>query len=226
MTNGLHVVAWRHGRTSYNVQARMQGKADIELDEVGHWQARTAAAALAARHEVSAIVSSDMLRARQTAEYLAQMTNLPVTTDPRLQERSFGLWEGLTRSEIEARWPEEFRQWWHLGDQPEGVEAEPRAQVARRYAEALTEHATALGQGTLVVVSHGTATGAGLGLLLGAGADWPALISMRNAHWAHLLRNRADTAWMMSGYNLGPTDASTSWEAGPDPEPGDVADPD
>ncbi|MCL2090064.1 MAG: histidine phosphatase family protein [Micrococcales bacterium] len=211
---GLNLVLWRHGLTSYNVEGRMQGSVDVGLNDLGHWQARTAAAALTARYEVSAIVSSDLSRARQTAEYLARTTGLPVTTDERLRERDFGDWEGLTRTEIAQRWPGEFQRWWEQGEHPDGIGGETRDTVARRYAAAVTDHAAALGRGTLVVVSHGTATGAGAGLLLGAAPDWPALISMRNAHWAHLFRDRADTRWLMHGYNLGPTEAATgAWDA-------------
>jgi probable phosphoglycerate mutase len=210
---GLNLVLWRHGITSYNVEQRMQGSVDIELNDHGHWQARTAAAALAERYRVSAIVSSDLSRARQTAEYLAQATGLPVAADERLRERHFGLWEGLTRPEIAQRWPEQFHRWWEQGRTPEGIGGEDRGTVARRYAAAVTEHAAALGQGTLVVVSHGTATGAGAGLLLGADPGWPALTSMRNAHWAYLFRDRADTRWLMHGYNLGPVEAATdAWD--------------
>jgi len=215
----LNLVLWRHGRTSYNVEARMQGRVDVGLDDVGHWQAHTAAAALAAHYQVSAIVSSDLSRARQTADCLAQIVDLPVVTDERLRERSFGDWEGLTRTEIAASWPEGFRRWWEQGEHPDGIGAEDRGAVARRYAAAVTEHATALGQGTLVVVSHGAATGAGTGLLLGADPTWPALTSMSNAHWAHLFRDRANTRWLMHSYNIGPTEATTpQWATGPTPD--------
>ena len=213
---GLRLVLWRHGLTAYNVEGRMQGSVDVGLNDLGHWQARTAAASLAERYEVDAIVSSDLRRARETAEYLARVTGLPVTTDERLRERHFGDWEGLTRTEISQRWPDEFRRWWEQGHSPGGIGGEDRGDVARRYAAAVAEHAAALGQGTLVVVSHGTATGAGAGLLLGAAPDWPALTSMRNAHWAYLFRDRADTRWLMHGYNLGPTEAAApTWETGP-----------
>ncbi|MCL2422884.1 MAG: histidine phosphatase family protein [Micrococcales bacterium] len=207
------LVLWRHGLTQFNVEQRMQGSVDVGLNEQGHWQAQRSAQYLAARFEVGAIVSSDLRRACETAQYLSDATGIPVATDERLRERHFGAWEGMTRPEIAEQWPEQFRLWWEQGHTPEGIGAEDRAAVAHRYADAVTEHITALGEGLLVVVSHGTATGAGTGLLLGAEPAWPALISMRNAHWAHLFRDRADTRWLMHGYNLGPPEAlDPTWD--------------
>ena len=209
----LRLVLWRHGMTAYNAEQRMQGSIDVGLNDLGHWQAQRSATALVNQFQIDAIVSSDLRRACETADYLAGATGLDVVTDARLRERHFGAWEGMTRTEIAEQYPEQFKRWWEQGHTPEGVDSEDRAAVAHRYAAAVSEHVTALGRGTLVVVSHGTATGAGTGLLLGAEPAWPALISMRNAHWAHLFRDRADTRWLMHGYNLGPPEAATdAWE--------------
>lgn len=217
MTVG-RLLLWRHGRTAANAGLRLQGQIDIPLDEVGRWQARTATAALLARYEPTAIVSSDLSRARATAEHLARATGLPVTLEPRLRERSFGVWEGMTGDEITARWPDEFEAWRGGGD-PEGVDAEPRAAVATRMGVAITEHAEALGpEDTLVVVSHGAAIALAVGELLGQPASWRGVVGLHNAHWAELVpaRGGAAPAWRLIGLNLGPTDASRDWNAGPD----------
>ena len=89
MTVG-RVLLWRHGRTAANASFRLQGQIDVPLDEVGRWQARTAAATLVARYEPTAIVSSDLTRAQETAAHLSRSTGLPVVTDERLRERGFG----------------------------------------------------------------------------------------------------------------------------------------
>jgi probable phosphoglycerate mutase len=219
------VLAWRHGRTAYNLQARLQGQVDIPLDDVGHWQARTAAAALLSHHEPALIVSSDLTRARQTAAYLGRATGLEVRTDQRLRERGFGIWEGMTGEEITVSWPSEYADW-RVGLDPKGVQAEARAQVGVRVAEAIVEHAAATPTGTLVIVSHGSAIAAGLSAMLGVPAGWHGLVGMHNAHWANLTpaRGPVDPAWRLHGYNLGPTDASRNWHAGPDPERDDEAD--
>lgn len=230
MTAG-RLLLWRHGRTAANAGARLQGQIDIPLDEVGGWQARTATAALLARYEPTVIVSSDLLRARATAEHLARATGLPVTIDPRLRERGFGEWEGMTGGEIEARWPGAFEAW-RLGGDPSGVGAETRADVAARLHVAVEEHAAAAGpDDTLVVVSHGAAISLAVGALLGQTASWRGVVGLHNAHWAELVPAHGGAApdWRLIGLNLGPTDASRDWNAGPDIAPeedGETGDPD
>ena len=213
-----HLLLWRHARTAYNSEARLQGQVDIPLDEVGHWQARTAAARLAARYRPARIVSSDLTRAVETAECLGRLLDLPVEVDPRLRERGFGAWEGLTGREIEARWPGEYAHW-RAGGDPDGVGAESRSDVARRVADGVLDHvARTTGHGPLVVVSHGSAIGSLVAELLGQDPQWRGVVGMHNAHWAELLRSGegVEPGWRLHGYNVGPTDASSDWNAGPD----------
>ena len=104
------VFVLRHGRTTWNAQNRYQGQADPPLDEVGIAQAG-AAAALLATFAPDLIITSDLQRASATAAALEAATGLVAVRDPRLRERSLGHWEGLTRDEVEVRFPEEFAQW-------------------------------------------------------------------------------------------------------------------
>ncbi|WP_129339267.1 histidine phosphatase family protein [Cellulomonas endophytica] len=219
MTAG-RVLLWRHGRTAYNAGARLQGQVDIPLDEVGHWQAATAATALLSRRTPTRVVSSDLGRARDTAGHLAALTGLPVALDPRLRERGFGRWEGLTGDEIGAGWPEEFALW-RAGGDPPGVGAETRAAVGERVAAAVTEHAAALAHDeTLLCVAHGAAISSGITALLGLPPGWRGLTGIANAHWVELLGDAPRTpAWRLAGYNLGPIDPGTDWDTGPAPAP-------
>jgi 2,3-bisphosphoglycerate-dependent phosphoglycerate mutase len=95
----------RHGQTAWNAEARFQGHTDVPLDAVGRAQAAALAAAL---HDqpFDAAVSSDLARARETAEAVIAGRGLPLGLDPRWREMAFGAWEGLTWSEIAARFPE------------------------------------------------------------------------------------------------------------------------
>ncbi|UJP39446.1 histidine phosphatase family protein [Cellulomonas palmilytica] len=231
MTVG-RLLLWRHGRTAFNATARLQGQVDIPLDDVGRWQARTAAAAMLVRHTPTRIVSSDLGRAVETADPLARMAGVDVETDERVRERSFGEWEGLSGPEIAERWPEDFALW-RSGGEPERVGAETRLQVAKRTAAAIDEHAQRMArEETLVVVSHGAAISSAVAELMGLPADWRALAGMHNAHWAELVPSSSGIlpAWRLVGYNLGPTDASADWNAGPDRtdehEGGSTRDPD
>lgn len=95
----------RHGRTSWNEAGRFQGQTDIRLDEEGRAQAQRVAAQL--RDErYDAAFTSDLARARETAEtILAERADL-LALDPRWREMRFGLWEGLTWAQIVERQPE------------------------------------------------------------------------------------------------------------------------
>ncbi len=104
------IIALRHGETAWNVDTRIQGKLDIELNETGRWQARRAAIALASE-EVDAIYSSDLMRAWDTARTIASATGQEVQSVQTLRERGFGVFEGRTFTEIEAIWPEQTLRW-------------------------------------------------------------------------------------------------------------------
>ena len=100
------IIALRHGETAWNVDARIQGGLDIELNETGRWQARRAAQALASE-KIEAIYSSDLLRAWDTACTIAKATGQEVQAVQPLRERGFGVFEGKTFTEIESIWPEQ-----------------------------------------------------------------------------------------------------------------------
>ena len=210
------VVLWRHGRTAFNVALRLQGQVDIPLDDVGHRQAATAAAALSETVTVDAIVTSDLGRARETAAHLADRTGRKVLVDERLRERSFGLWEGMTGEEIAEQWPAEYKAW-RTGGEPSGVDAETRVAVAQRMVAAVTEHADALEpEQTLVVVSHGAAITLAVTTLLGLDPQWRGVAGLTNAHWAELRRNPAgvEPGWRLFGHDLGPSTSIDEWNAG------------
>jgi len=97
----------RHGETEWNAGKRIQGQIDIPLSMLGHAQARATAQVL--RDEgLAALYSSDLLRARQTAEAVAHVARLPVSIDPGMRERHYGLFQGLSYGECEARYPAEY----------------------------------------------------------------------------------------------------------------------
>ena len=108
--NATRIIAVRHGETAWNVDTRVQGQLDIELNETGRWQAQRLALALAGE-PVNAIYSSDLLRARDTAHAIASITGQALQTHEGLRERGFGVLQGKTHSEIEAHWPEQALRW-------------------------------------------------------------------------------------------------------------------
>src|SRR5204862_5822761 len=88
----------RHGETDWNAEGRLQGQTDRPLSDYGRRQARQLAEELA-NEELEAIYSSDLARARETAEIVGERLGLPVELDPDLREKDWGTWEGLTSVE-------------------------------------------------------------------------------------------------------------------------------
>lgn len=100
----------RHGETEGNRERRYLGWEDLPLNQRGEAQARALARSLADQ-PITAIYSSDLIRAQATAAPIAQVLGLPVHLDPDLREVNFGAWSGLTYAEIERRAPDRLRAW-------------------------------------------------------------------------------------------------------------------
>lgn len=199
------IVFWRHGRTTWNAERRFQGQTDIPLDATGLAQAARAAKALA-RLQPHRIVSSDLVRARATAEALSELTGLPVSEDPGLRETFAGEWQGLTRSELEERFGDELMQWSAGSDVRPGG-GETRLEVAERMVASVGRALVSLDDGqTLVVATHGGAARAGIGSLLGLPPEhWAALGVLANCAWSVLEENTSGYGpqWRLQEYNAG-----------------------
>jgi len=100
----------RHGETAWNSVRRLQGHIDIPLNAEGERQALALGRTLA-NEPVTAVISSDLQRAMQTAGAVADQHGLVVQTDPGLRERCYGAFEGLLYSELMERYPVEYAQW-------------------------------------------------------------------------------------------------------------------
>ncbi|MCG6877482.1 MAG: histidine phosphatase family protein [Betaproteobacteria bacterium] len=105
--SGTAILLIRHGETLWNRWGRVQGWQDSPLTEVGLAQAHALAARLAG-DRVERLVSSDLGRARQTAEPIVHRTGLAIELDPELRERNYGIFEGRTYGEIEREDPEAY----------------------------------------------------------------------------------------------------------------------
>lgn len=160
----------RHGQTELSRQRRYSGRGNPELTDVGRSQARDAARYLSAKGGISAVVSSPLSRAHDTAKAAADALGLPVTVDDGLIETDFGEWEGLTFLEAAERHPEVHRRW--LRDTslaaPGGESFDEVANRVQRVRERLIAE---YGESTLLVVSHVTPIKTLLRLALDAGAS-------------------------------------------------------
>lgn len=148
------VLAVRHGETAWNRETRIQGQLDIPLSPLGAAQARRLAQALDGQG-VEVIYASDLARARQTAEAVAQQLGLAVQLEPGLRERGFGLFEGLTWAEIETRWPAESERWRRRDPQFAAQGGESLQDFYARAVAAVEALASRHPGQTVLIVAHG-----------------------------------------------------------------------
>lgn len=105
------LILLRHGRTAMSAARQLSGHSDVPLDEQGQAQAAAAAARLAARGRIDAIVASPLQRCQQTAAAVAAALHLEVATEEGLKECCFGDWEGLTFTEAHDADPQRHSRW-------------------------------------------------------------------------------------------------------------------
>jgi 2,3-bisphosphoglycerate-dependent phosphoglycerate mutase len=129
----------RHGETDWNAERRWQGHTDVPLNTRGREQAAALAEQLAGDGRVDAVYSSDLSRARDTAQAVAQRLGLPVVVDPDLREIDVGSREGLTGDEV--------------GERP--WDGEPHEAHGERVLRAVHRIAAAHPAGRVLVVAHG-----------------------------------------------------------------------
>ena len=142
----------RHGETDWNRDGRWQGGSDTRLNDLGREQARELAEQLDGSIDV--LYSSDLARARETAEIVAAKLGLEVQVDPRLRERSFGSWEGLTMLEIEERFADSHRRW-RAGEGAGADDAEAFEDFFARVTEFLADVLRLHPDEEVLVISHG-----------------------------------------------------------------------
>jgi broad specificity phosphatase PhoE len=219
------LVLWRHGRTEWNATGRFQGQLDPPLDDEGRTQAVRAAPHLVAAGlspDDTVVVSSDLSRAAETAATLTALLGVPLRLDERLREHGMGSWEGLTRDEVAARFPEQFADW-TAGRPVRGRGGEDPAEVAERALAALADLPEAT---TAVVVTHGGTAGRLLERLLGLGADHRRVFGpLGNCSWSELVVQ--GSCWRLLRHNSAALQLPDGWADGlPAPGPGLRAAPD
>jgi probable phosphoglycerate mutase len=142
----------RHGETDWNRENRFQGHADPPLNETGRGQAAELAAALA-NEPLAAVYSSPLRRAFETAQIVGVPHGLEPVPADALREVDVGSWQGLTRTEIEERFPEQFARWL---DYEQGWEdGETYDEMGQRVLAALLQLAAAHKGERILAVSHG-----------------------------------------------------------------------
>jgi len=144
----------RHGETDWNLEMRIQGQTDVDLNASGINQAEECAMFFR-DNNYNYVYSSRLKRAIKTAEIIAG-GKLPVKTYPELNERSFGIWETCLWSEIHQKNPELREQWKLLGRQYQPPQGESILEMAtratRKFREVIDQHSIS---DSILIVAHG-----------------------------------------------------------------------
>ncbi len=191
----------RHGRTAWNLEGRVQGQIDVPLDDVGRTQAE-AVAPVIAKMGPQFVVSSDLARARATAERIAASGNVVPRFDPRLREFDLGQRAGMRLVDYAAQNADEFAAY-RSGRYDVVPGGESREELEARFVPALREALNEVRPGGLgVVVAHGAALKVAVACWLG----WPpalvqTLSALGNCHWAEV-DDSGDPASASAGLRL------------------------
>jgi probable phosphoglycerate mutase len=170
----------RHGETLWNTERRMQGQLDSPLTERGLWQARM----LGGRMQTlpfAALYSSDLPRARLTAQCIADTTGHAIIDDTRLRERDFGIFEGMTRAEMEKRDAETYARFMSRDPQYAVPGGESPAGFFARCRAVLEELAARHAGQTIAVVTHGMVLDAAYRAATGLALEAPRPVPLVNA---------------------------------------------
>lgn len=197
------VVILRHGQTTANASGIWQGQLDTELSVLGVSQAERAGETLRAVG-ASRIVTSDLVRAAETARLVAQACGIPVTADARLREIHAGQWQGLASAQVAERFPDEYAAVMRGEDIPRGRTGESMAQVAQRAREAVQDILGRMEPGECVILStHGGTARSVAAALLGIDAEqaWRVLGVFDNCHWAEV--REGHQGWRLASWNVG-----------------------
>ena len=150
----VRILLARHGETVFNVEGRWQGQADSPLTERGRAQAVELARALA-DEQITAVYSSDLGRAADTAAEVAFLHQLEVTREARLREIDVGEWTGKQRDEINAAFPGGLKAWASRPSEYQLPNGESIHHAQARALDFLGDRMPTHAGETVVVISHG-----------------------------------------------------------------------
>ncbi len=178
--DATYVIVVRHGETHWNIEGRRQGHLDSTLTEKGRAQAE----ALSQRFtpdSCSAVYSSDLGRAYETARIIAERTGHEVVSDERLRERNLGIFQGLNGDEIRARYPREYEEHRNGGADHAVPSGESFRDQTERNMTCLEELGRRHAGEIIMVVTHGGVLSALFRHTLAIPLDAPRRFSFKNA---------------------------------------------
>mgnify|MGYP001277064675 CR=1 FL=1 len=184
----------RHGQTDWNIQRRYQGHKDIPLNSVGREQAQDLATQLNGA-SISAVYSSDLSRAMETAAILTERHPVTIHKDQRLREISMGDWEGRTLTEVSQEQPDGDGGLAYSEVHHRAPGGESLGEVAARVRAFADETAEKHPGQVVLIVSHGLSLAAlrclAVGLPLADARDYvPENCSIIRVYWPHRFDNQ------------------------------------
>ena len=188
----------RHGETDYNVEHRWQGHLDVPLNKNGLYQAQSLAKYLQ-NEPIDAIYSSDLKRAYDTAQAIADAKQMKVIAEARLREINLGVFQGLTNKQIQEAYPYEKMQW-DNNNKFSPAEGESRHQVQERVHQAWQEITNQTDINTIVLLSHG---GTIRMLLARIFPDRTERVKLKNTSIS-IIERQIDKVWYSSALNITP----------------------
>jgi ribonuclease H / adenosylcobalamin/alpha-ribazole phosphatase len=205
VTQATTIVLLRHGVTEATERRLFSGTggADLPLTEVGASQAAASARWIRERFEPEVLLTSPLLRTRQTAQAVAQATGLDVGEAPGFAEVNFGEWDGFSFAEIGERWPIERDQWLASQDvAPPGGEsfANAHERVMAALREVVRDHAGR----TVVIATHVSPIKLIVKDILRAAPDALYLMELSPASVTHLVSWQPGGGTSLRGFNIVP----------------------
>jgi probable phosphoglycerate mutase len=187
----------RHGQTEWNLSKRAQGQLDIPLNEAGRRQSELLAQRLI-DWPIRAIYSSDLSRARMTAQIIGRASGIRPVLEVALRERHGGIFQGHTGEELERRYPEALQAFLDHGRPPPG--AESNLALARRAAPVLERIATAHRGETIALITHGGTLRVLLAHVMGLAVD--GRLPFKVSHNTGLsIAEKSDGQWVVTLLN-------------------------
>lgn len=188
----------RHGETNWNRERRFQGQMDIPLNEYGKQQAKKLVQRLqSSKININAVYSSDLIRAKETAEYIAAKFNFEVRVETGLKERNFGLLEGINIDEIKSKYPDV-----NLAnvDKYHYLKVEPFFSFKKRIYNTILQLSRQHVNEQIVIISHGAAINSFLDEISN-GYFGPGKIKIANTSITTIAHDHRSDLWNIKGVN-------------------------
>lgn len=167
----VKIILVRHGQTEWNRVERFRGRYDIPLNQTGLDQATRTGMKISKKWKPTAIYSSPMGRALETAKKIGEFCDLPVVPCDGLNDIDYGEWQGLTPEDVNKRWPDLLKVWYEIPEMAYIPEGESLTQVKERAMSTIRELCEKHPDSTIVLVSHTVVNRMILLSILGAGKD-------------------------------------------------------